>query len=271
MKAAKQYEKVAPLADLNGKQSYCYGKALFNVSRDYETILEHLEKAGMNKNVPYEVFYMLGKTNHYAYRFQRAVKAYEKYKQYATEKEVKDKAINYEIDLAKFGKKLVNEPKPIEVISKKEFKKESLHTIYNSIGLESKFLLAPEDMISAYDKNENFKPIMYLNGKKTIIYYSSYGLDGTNGKDIFIMRKLPNNTWTESINLGDIINTDGDEDFPYVTADGQFLYFCSTKHGSMGGYDIFKAAWNDRKEKWNTPVNMGAPINSPFNDMFFVE
>ena len=271
LKAAKQYEKVAPLVDLKSKQSYYYGKALFNVSREYEKTLKQLENAAKDKNIPYDVFYMLGKTNHFAYRFQRSVQAYEKYKLHATEKEVETKDIANEINLAKFGKKLVNEPKPIEVISKKEFKKESLHTIYNSIDLQSKFLLTPDDMVTAKDKKENFKPTMYLNAKKTLIYYSSYGTDGANGKDLFLMRKLPNNTWTDPINLGDLINTSGDEDFPYITQDGKTLYFCSTKHGSMGGYDIYKSSWNDRKDKWNAPVNMGAPINSPFDDLFFVE
>ncbi|PCJ28558.1 MAG: hypothetical protein COA97_01035 [Flavobacteriales bacterium] len=271
IKAAKQFEKVASQIDLNSKQSYYYGKALFNVSRDYEKILVHLENAGIDINTPYEVFYMLGKTNHYAYRFQRAVKAYEKYQQVATDKEIANKDIANEINLAKYGKKLVNEPKPIEVISKKEFKKENLYAIYSSIDLQSKFLLTPDDMVTAKDRKENFKPTMYLNAAKTLIYYSSYGVDGVNGKDIFLMRKLPNNTWTDPINLGNLINTSGDEDFPYITADGKTFYFCSTKHGSMGGYDIYKSIWNDRKNKWNAPVNMGAPINSPFDDLFFVE
>jgi ribosomal protein L24E len=271
LKAAKEFAKVAPVIDIDNKQRYYYGKALFNVSRDYETTLTYLEKAGMDKNTPYDVFYMLGKTNHYAYRFQRAVNAYEKYKEFATEKEVEIKDIPNEISLSKFGKKLVNAPKPIEVISKKEFKQEHLHSIYRSLELKSKFLLAPEDMVTAKDKKEGFKPTMYLNASKTLIYYASYGADGSNGKDIYIMRKLPNNTWTEAISLGDLINTSGDEDYPFVTADGQTLYFCSTKHGSMGGYDICKATWNSRKDKWNAPVNMGAPINSPFDDLFFVE
>ncbi|MBL4669172.1 MAG: PD40 domain-containing protein [Flavobacteriales bacterium] len=271
LKSAKQFEKIAAVTSLNSKQSYYYGKALFNVSKEYEKTLVHLEKAGTDKNTPYEVYYMLGKTNHYAYRFQRAVKAYEKYKQFASEKEIANKSIEVDIKLSKFGKKLVNEPKPIEVISKKEFKKEHLHTIYNSLELRSKFLLAPDDMVSVKDRKENFKPTMYLNSSKSLIYYSSYGMDGANGKDIFIMRKLPNKTWTDPINLGDLINTKGDEDYPYLTEDGKTLYFCSTKHGSMGGYDICKATWNERKNKWNAPVNMGAPINSPFDDLFFVE
>ncbi len=271
LKSAKEFGRVAPVVDIENKQSYYYGKALFNVSRDYELTLKYLEQAGMDKNTPYDVFYMLGKTNHFAYRFQRAVDAYEKYEQFATPKEVELKDIANELSLSRFGKKLVNAPKPIEVISKKEFKKEHLHTIYSSLELESKFLLAPVDMVTARDKKEGFKPTMYLNAAKTLIYFSSYGTDGSNGKDIYIMRKLPNKTWTEAINLGDLINTTGDEDYPYVTADGQTLYFCSTKHGSMGGYDICKATWNNKKDKWNAPVNMGAPINSPFDDMFFVE
>ena len=271
IKASEQFSKIAPLLELNNKQSFYYGKALYNISRDYEEILKHLEKAALDKNTPYEVFYMLGKTNHFAYRFERAVKSYERYKHFATEKEVELKNINEEIELSRYGKTLVNNPKPIEVLSKKEFKQENLNTIYNSLDLQSKFLAAPDDMISVKDRKENFKPIMFLNSTKTLIYYSSYGEDGANGKDIYLMRKLPNNTWTEAINLGETINTNGDEDYPYLTQDGKTLYFCSTKHGSMGGYDIFKATWNDKKDKWNKPVNMGAPINSPFDDLYFVE
>ena len=270
IKSSIQYAKVAPLIELNAEHSFNYGKALFKVSRDYETTLQYLELSALDRQVPYEVFYMLGKTNHYAYRFERAIKSYEKYKLYATEKQLKNKVIHKEIDLARSGKKLINNPKPIEVISKKSFKKENLHTIYNSIDLSSKFLLAPEGMISVNDKKEDYQPIMYLNSKKTMIYYASYGEDGLS-KDIYSMRKLPNNTWTAPINLGIMINTEGDEDFPYVTEDGKTLYFCSTKHGSMGGYDIFKATWNNNKAAWNYPVNLGAPINSPFDDFFFVK
>ena len=271
LKAVGKFEQIAPLVDLSAKQSYYYGKALFSVSKDYEKTLTYLELAGADKNTPYDVFFMLGKTNHYAYRFERAAKAYERYKQSATEKEVEMKEIDNEINLCKFGEKLVNNPKPIEVLVKKEFEKDNLHTIYNSVDLQAKFLLAPEDMTSVKDKKENFKPTMYLNKTKTVIYYASYGENGENGKDIYMMRKLPNNTWTKAINLGKNINSEGDEDFPFVTEDGQTLYFCSTKHGSMGGFDIFKATWNEKKDKWNAPVNLGAPINSPFDDLFFVE
>jgi hypothetical protein len=266
--AATEYGKVASFVNLNKKQSYFYGKALFMTSQDYEKTLFYLEKAGASKNTPYDLYFMLGKANHNTYRFEKAIKAFENYQKLATEKEKESKNLDFELALSQNGKRLMSNPKPIEVISKKEISQDKLHTIYNSINLKSKFLLAPEDMTSAKDKKNSFRPVMHLNQKKTTIHYSSYG-DGDN-KDLFLRRKLPSG-WSEPISLGAVINTEGDENFPYVTPDGMTLYFCSTKHGSMGGYDIYKSEWDNEKATWNLPVNMGAPINSPFDDMFFVK
>ena len=266
--AATEYSKVANFVNLNKKQSYFYGKALFMTSQDYEKTLFYLEKAGTSKNTPYDLYFMLGKTNHNTYRFQKSIKAFENYQKLATAKEREIKNLDFELGLAKNGKRLMNNPKPIEVISKKEISRNKLHTVYNSINLKSKFLLAPEDMTSDKDKKNEFHPVMHLNKEKTRIHYSSYG-DGDN-KDIFLMRKLPGG-WSEPMNLGAVINTEGDESFPYVTPDGSILYFCSTKHGSMGGYDIYQSNWDAEKDMWSLPVNMGAPINSPFDDMFFVK
>lgn len=271
IKSAEQYAKIAPLLDLTDKQNYMYGKSLFNVSRDYEKTITALEKAALNKSTPYDVFYMLGKTNHFSYRFERAVKAYEKYKTLADEKEIAQHMIDDEINLSKFGKKIVNNPKAIEVLAKKDFKQANFHTIYGSLDIDAKFLLAPDDMTTAKDKKENFKPIMYLNNSKTLIYYSSFGENGENGKDIFFMKKLPDNTWSAPTNMGTIINSSGDEDYPFLSKDESTIYFSSTGHGSMGGYDVFKSTWDEKTNSWSAPINLGAPINSPFDDMFYVE
>lgn len=271
LKCVQQFDKVAPLISLTDKQSYYYGKSLFYVSREYEKALKYLEQAGENKTTPYDVFYMLGITNHNAYRFERAVNSFNKYKTYANEKELEKHNIESLINLSMFGKDIVNNPKPIEVIEKKEFKKDYIHTVYGSLDINAKFLLAPDDMLSAKDKKEGLKTTMYLNKDKTVIYFSSLGETGENGKDIFMMKKLPNNTWSEPINLDGPINSIGDEDFPFLSEDGKTLYFASTQHGSMGGYDIFKSEWDEKNNRWNYPVNMGAPINSPFDDIFYVE
>ncbi|MCB9361755.1 MAG: PD40 domain-containing protein [Flavobacteriales bacterium] len=271
LKCVEQFEKVAPLIELTEKQSYYYGKSLFNVTKAYEKTLKYLEKAAEHKTTPYDVFFMLGKTNHNAYRFERAVTAFKKYEALANEKEKEKHNIEELINLSMFGKEIVNNPKPIEVLSKKEFAKNLIHTVYGSLDVDAKFLLAPDDMTTSKDKKEGFKPTMYLNKNKTVIYFASYGESGENGKDIFLMKKLPDNTWSAPINLGGAINSLGDEDFPFLTPDGKTLYFSSTQHGSMGGYDIFKSEWNEKLNTWGRPKNLGAPINSPFDDMFYVE
>lgn len=271
LKCIQQFDKVASLISLTDKQSYYYGKSLFYVSKEYEKTLKYLEQAAENKTTPYDVFYMLGVANHNAYRFERAVNSFNKYKTYANEKELEKHNIESLINLSMFGKDIVNNPKPIEVIEKKEFKKDHIHTVYGSLDINAKFLLAPDDMLSAKDKKEGLKTTMYLNKDKTVIYFSSLGETGENGKDIFMMKKLPNNTWSEPINLEGPVNSIGDEDFPFLSEDGKTLYFASTQHGSMGGYDIFKSEWDEKNNRWNYPVNMGAPINSPFDDIFYVE
>lgn len=271
MKCAQQFEKIATTIDLTDKQRYMYGKSLFTTSREYEKIIHHLEIAALNNTIPYDVFYMLGKANHNSYRFERASKSFEKYKSLAKPEEITLHQIDNEIELSRFGKKIINNPKPIEIIQRKHFIPSNFHTIYASLDLPSKFLLTPDDITTDLDKKEKFKPVMFLNETKSVMYFASFGQNPQNGKDIYCMKKLPNNTWSEPVNIGSNINTTSDEDFPFLSKDENTLYFSSKSHGSMGGYDIFKSKWDDASGTWSAPVNLGAPINSPFDDFFYVE
>ena len=66
------------------------------------------------------------------------------------------------------------------------------------------------------------------------------------------------------------INTTANEDFPYLDKDGRTLYFCSNGDKSIGGYDIFKSQYDFNTGKWSTPVNVGVPINTVDDDIFFM-
>ena len=101
------------------------------------------------------------------------------------------------------------------------------------------------------------------------LFFSSDRPGGFGKKDIYMVRKLPDGEWGKIINLGPAVNTDGDEESPFIHPDGKTLYFCSTEHKSMGGYDIFKTTLNDSSE-WSTPVNIGYPINTPDDDLFYI-
>ena len=94
------------------------------------------------------------------------------------------------------------------------------------------------------------------------LYFVSDAVGGFGGKDIFRAR-VAGNDFGPMENLGEEINTPGDEMFPYVR-DSVTLYFASNGHPGMGGLDIFKATL-DSTGKWNVE-NMKAPINSAGDD-----
>ena len=106
---------------------------------------------------------------------------------------------------------------------------------------------------------------IHPNGNK--IFFSSNREGGYGGKDLYFVQKLPNGKWSLPTNLGGIINTPEDEDAPFISPDGQVLYFSSKGHKNMGGYDLFKSRLKTNKQ-WSEPENMGAPINSVRDDIF---
>jgi peptidoglycan-associated lipoprotein len=101
-----------------------------------------------------------------------------------------------------------------------------------------------------------------LDETETKIYFVSDMEGGFGGKDIWVAEKN-GSSFSDPVNLGEEINTPGDEMFPFVRDNGE-LYFASNYHVGMGGFDIFIAEKDD-DGKWQVN-NMGSPINSPADD-----
>lgn len=106
-----------------------------------------------------------------------------------------------------------------------------------------------------------------LSADGTTLYFISDRPGGYGGKDIWYTTKDRRGRWHEPLNLGPVINTEYDEEGLYLTPDGETLYFSSKGHNSMGGYDIFSTTYANGR--WDEPHNLGYPINSPSNDLFF--
>ena len=100
------------------------------------------------------------------------------------------------------------------------------------------------------------------------IYFVSNRPGGIGGKDIYKCTLNDSGKWDKPLNLGKAINTPYDEEGVVIHPDGKTLYFSSKGHNSMGGYDIFKSTFQGGK--WSKPENLGFPINSPDEDVFFV-
>lgn len=96
---------------------------------------------------------------------------------------------------------------------------------------------------------------------KRDIYFSSSRPDGYGGKDIWVTHRLPNGKWGRPENLGDSVNTDGDEGCAFIYADNQTLFFNSNGHDGYGQTDLFfSKKLND--STWSKAENMGYPINT---------
>ena len=104
---------------------------------------------------------------------------------------------------------------------------------------------------------------------KNMIFFVSDRDGGLGGKDLWMIKKLANGSWSSPQNLGEPINTEYDEESPYFHSDGKTLYFSSKGHSSIGGLDIFKSEL-DKELNWSSPKNMGYPINTVNDDLSFV-
>ena len=100
-----------------------------------------------------------------------------------------------------------------------------------------------------------------------MLYFTSDREGGLGGMDLYFCRKLPNLEWADAVNMGPIINTRYNEDGVFMHPDGKTLYFSSEGHPSMGGYDIFTSTLTENG--WSKPENVGYPINSVEDDIFF--
>jgi outer membrane protein OmpA-like peptidoglycan-associated protein/tetratricopeptide (TPR) repeat protein len=102
------------------------------------------------------------------------------------------------------------------------------------------------------------------------LYYASDRPGGLGGMDIWVTTINEDGETTEPKNLGDNINTKEDEITPFYHPESKTLYFSSEGHIGFGGLDVFKTTINIITEWWDTPVNVGKPINSERDDAYFI-
>ncbi|MCX6269770.1 MAG: hypothetical protein NTU44_00855, partial [Bacteroidetes bacterium] len=100
------------------------------------------------------------------------------------------------------------------------------------------------------------------------LYFVSDRPGGFGGHDIYSSRLGKDGRWGDPVNLGPSINTEYDEIGVFMHPDGKTLYFASKGHATMGGYDIFRAVFENGK--WSAPENLGYPINTTDDDVFLV-
>lgn len=125
---------------------------------------------------------------------------------------------------------------------------------------------APEPMRSDINSG-SWETHATVTAAQDMLVFVSNRTGGYGGRDLWFCKKLPNGEWALAQNMGSVVNSQFEEEAPFITADGSTLIFSSKGHTSMGGFDIFRSEFADGA--WTVPENIGYPINTSEDDVFF--
>lgn len=128
---------------------------------------------------------------------------------------------------------------------------------------------APMPLPGIINSSFEEKSITISPDEKTI-YFSSNRPGGFGGLDIYKATKDSKGDWTNVKNLGPKINTEMDDDGPFIDYDGITLYYSSKGRKGMGGFDVFRSTVDLKTNEWSEPLNLGYPINTPDDDIYIV-
>jgi hypothetical protein len=102
------------------------------------------------------------------------------------------------------------------------------------------------------------------------IFFTSNRPGGYGGTDIYRCELGKGDRWVNIQNLGPLVNTELDEEGVFISSNGEHLYFSSNGLAGMGDLDIYRSTFDAVKKEWSEPLNLGYPINSVENDIYFV-
>jgi hypothetical protein len=271
LEAKDLFSQLVSLYPKDENFNYKFGACLLFVDVDKTYPLKFLEYAVSRPNVDDEAFYFLGKGYHYNYRFDEAIKYFNRYSDKIADLKVKKYDVESDIRYCQNGKKLLRDVNSPLVLSKKKVGRNEFFTSFKMSDMGGRSLFAPKELQSAIDRKKGYNPVMYRNSNSDIIFFTSYGANDKNGIDIFSVTMLSDGELSKPVRLPETINTPFDEGFPFLNEDQDIFYFASKGHNSMGGYDLFKVNYNSSSNFFANPVNLDYSINTPDDDLMYAD
>lgn len=252
--------------------NYALGICILNSTHNAEAAIPYLSKASAGE-APSKIYYYLAEAYRKTYRFDQAIDYYRRFIINGGSKDIKASEIERTVNLCENGNSLLKYIYSPQITDKKRVSIKDFYTYYSIVSGSGSFVNKPDDLKTSVDQKQNDNSIIFYpkNPKSgDYIYYSSYGKSTIYGKDIYRIKRLNDGYWSKPENLGEVINTPEDEDYPYMSFDGVTLYFASKGHYSMGGYDIYRSVFDVNSKKWSTPENIGFPFTSPYDDYLYL-
>ncbi|KAA1242334.1 OmpA family protein [Aquimarina sp. RZ0] len=125
----------------------------------------------------------------------------------------------------------------------------------------------PQNLSFNSDQYSTAHPALSVD--ESSLYFSSDMPGGQGQSDIYEVKIKADGSFGEPKNLGDTINTEGKETFPFISANND-LYFASDGHIGLGGLDVYVTRLNPQTDEEKLIVNIGKPVNGPDDDFAFI-
>lgn len=135
-------------------------------------------------------------------------------------------------------------------------------------GLEKSYWAnLPDSLNSNIQRHTSPNPVLLRDNDRTI-FFSAQDQDG--GWDIYRIQQVDGSNWSAPESLNSYVNSSGDELYPVLSPNGKSLYFASSGHFGIGGFDIYVSNWDDKTNDWGLPQNLGFPYSSVDDDLMLI-
>lgn len=149
-------------------------------------------------------------------------------------------------------------------------KKKKGDLFYSSPISDSRGWSSPQEFDSKITSTHISSHFFINEHEDRIIFASNVGTKKKPNLDLFeSYRDAKTGKWSKPSTFTFMINSDLNEDSPYLSPDEKSLFFASNGHGSIGGYDIYVTTFDEEEQNWSEPVNLGFPINTPDDELHF--
>ena len=240
---------------------YWAGVACFHLEK-YDEAEAYFEAATSRHADAYRY---LGKIRYADYDFEAALEAYDDY-QAALKKAKKsvpeDVDIEAEVNKATVAQSMLDRVESIVVIDSINVPYEKFFSHYR-LAL-SAGRLRPLDELPIETPYRGREQMFYANENDDFILWAN--IDSALNRHLYEASRLNDGTWQEPVQVDFGDDRRNYDAYPFMMSDGSTLYFASEGEGSIGGYDIFCSNRDPETHEYMSPLNVGMPYNSPYND-----
>lgn len=246
-------------APRNASYNHWYGVCLYKTG-ETESAIKYLTFAASKK--VQEAPRYLGDAFFDLYRFEEAANQYDTYLEKQKEEQTASIYSN-KAEIARNAAGMVNRVADVQIIDSVVVSKNKLFAHYKERTLDQNIHLLSD----YFETGEGYdNACMFINSRETSRIFPA----SQSGKGLDFMRQEKlSDSWGERKVLPKEVNSEADENYPFILSDGLTIYFGSKGHNSIGGYDIFVTRYNAENGNYYAAENLGMPFNSTANDYLY--